>query len=335
MCLVVACCLLLLAVSSPNTFAQQLPNGAVRLVGGTSENEGRVEVYYDGQWGTVCDDSWHFSDADVICRQLDYDRADEIFYRAKFGQGTGPIWLDDLDCADANSILGCGHRGWGVHNCRHSEDASVRCRRVEAIKPSQMPVRLACPRYVQNGSCEVCPNKLQTSPGDCTPQVVVQGIVETLYNDEWKPVSLEGWNEKSAQVVCNELGYPIALGSPTLTDLWSNWHSLFCDNGIVMGSGAGIGRPVPLCSQEEIEENDKFREGLNCTWLKKLECTGTEGRLVECYFREFGPNDNPTLQVATVRCGFRPHPSCNAEGTIKEVRIHNYIYTCRGPELTT
>ena len=49
-------------------------HGAIRLVGGSSSREGRVEVCINNQWGTVCDDYWGTADANVACGQLGYSR---------------------------------------------------------------------------------------------------------------------------------------------------------------------------------------------------------------------------------------------------------------------
>ena len=102
--------------------------GTIRLGGGSNKREGRVEVYHDDKWGTVCDDAWDINDAQVVCRSLGFANATEAKSRAYFGEGSGEVWLDDVACTGMEQHLqNCSHRGWGEEDCGHDEDAGVIC----------------------------------------------------------------------------------------------------------------------------------------------------------------------------------------------------------------
>ncbi|KPP56758.1 hypothetical protein Z043_125592, partial [Scleropages formosus] len=155
-------------------------NGApLRLVGGLEEFEGRVEVYHNGRWGTICDDKWDDVDAEVVCRQLGLGGIPKAWSWAHFGQGSGPILLDAVQCSGNElSLDECLHPGWEQHNCDHMEDAGVSC----------SPYTDGVVRLV----------------GADSPW---EGRLEVYHAGDWGSVCNQNWTELHAQVVCRQLGF--------------------------------------------------------------------------------------------------------------------------------
>ncbi|XP_038593013.1 deleted in malignant brain tumors 1 protein-like [Micropterus salmoides] len=191
----------LLTASSPAAGVQ------IRLAGsGSTQCSGRVEIYHNNAWGTVCDDSWDLNDAEVVCRQLVCGAALNATQSAHFGQGTGQIWLDDAACSGSErSLTECRHRGFGSHDCNHGEDAGVVC--------SGVPIRLA-----GSGSTQ------------CS------GRVEIYYNNTWGTVCDDTWDLNDAEVVCKELGCGAALSATKLAHYGQGTGHIWLDDVACSGS---------------------------------------------------------------------------------------------------
>lgn len=112
----------------------------VRLAEGRNRCEGRVELHHNGTWGSVCDDLWDLPAAQVVCQQLGCGTALAAPRGSPFGDGSGPIFLDDVQCTGGEINLGkCLHRGLSVHNCGHHEDAGAICSGTSVNSPIPGP----------------------------------------------------------------------------------------------------------------------------------------------------------------------------------------------------
>ncbi|XP_075939995.1 scavenger receptor cysteine-rich type 1 protein M130-like [Anarhichas minor] len=302
----------------------------IKLVG-PSRCSGRLEVYNRDQWGTVCDDQWSITNADVVCRELNCGTVLEAKKGASFGEGKGEIWLDDVQCTgNESSVLNCPHRPFGDNNCGHAEDAGVVClEHVRVLKGSNR----------------------------CS------GRVEVYNNGNWKRLCSSDWSKEDADVVCREMncGTPVtqaevqyfgeALGLGSVkSNCFGNESSLsqctlqesnescvdaivVCSNSkpirLMNGTGRCSGRLEiyndgqwgTICDDRwGMEEATVACRELNCgsalsvkyrshfgrghgqVWLDDLECTGHEKSISDCPHRGFGRHDCDHNEDASVVC---------------------------------
>ncbi|XP_041070323.1 scavenger receptor cysteine-rich type 1 protein M130-like isoform X5 [Carcharodon carcharias] len=154
----------------------------LRLSDGGSPCAGRVEIYYNGTWGSVCDDSWDLTDAGVVCKQLHCGKALDVTLPASCGPGSGPVWLEGLECSGEESYLWqCPSEYWGAHDCSHKEDVKIMC------SDSDVGLRL----IGGNTNCS--------------------GRVEIMCKNNWSTVCDDSWDMADANVVCRQLHCGSAL----------------------------------------------------------------------------------------------------------------------------
>ncbi|XP_061599418.1 lysyl oxidase homolog 3B isoform X2 [Cololabis saira] len=188
---------------SPQPPSQRLQ---VRLAGyPRKHNEGRVELFHKGEWGTICDDDFSITNANVLCRQLGFVEATGWTHSAKYGQGQGKIWLDNVLCQGGEkSIDLCKSRGWGNSDCTHDEDAGVVCK--DERIPGFVDSNVIDTQLDESRVEEVRLRPVVATAKKRMP--ITEGVVEVKHKDGWAQICDLGWTIKNSRVVCGMLGFP-------------------------------------------------------------------------------------------------------------------------------
>uniref|UniRef100_H3A428 SRCR domain-containing protein n=1 Tax=Latimeria chalumnae TaxID=7897 RepID=H3A428_LATCH len=311
-------------------------NLKLRLVNGRGECEGRVEVYYNGTWGTVCDDSWDLADADVVCRQLRCGHTIHTRSSAFFGSGSGKIWLDDLRCSGSESALSqCPSRRWGQHDCRHKEDAGVMCSGFKQLRlVSESEECSGKLEVFYNGSWgSVCYNNMNKGTAGsfcrhlkCGQQKQITSVTVTdskvrwldnvkCYGHEmfiWQcPSSRWGENRctdsEIAQLTCSDSDKLWLVGGETncsgRLEVWysGSWGTI-CDDSWDLTDAEVVCRQLGCGAAESIPGEAEFGKGTGPIWLDDVSCSGKELVLQDCRSSPWGQHDCSHKEDVQVKC---------------------------------
>uniref|UniRef100_A0A8D0F977 SRCR domain-containing protein n=1 Tax=Strix occidentalis caurina TaxID=311401 RepID=A0A8D0F977_STROC len=310
----------------------------LRLVNGAGRCAGRVEIYYQGIWGTVCDDGWDLSDAAVVCHQLGCGSAVEAAGSARFGEGSGQIWLDGVNCSGAEAALwDCPAQPWGQHDCRHKEDAGVICSEFMDLRLENSDGCSGRLQVFYNGTWgSVCSNsmtlntvtlvckELGCGDGGSLETRLTSGTVSgpawldhvqcgertssfwQCPSTPWNPQSCQDLREET-NITCNAREKIRAVGGEDgcsgRVEVWhrGSWGTV-CDDSWDMQDAEVACRQLGCGPAVSALREAAFGMGMGPIWLEQVECQGTEPSLQDCWAR---PGDGGACrhkEDAAVRC---------------------------------
>ena len=231
--------------------------GDLRIMDGPNADEGRLEIFHNSKWGTICDDRFSGPGGgttgrprnvapELACQIMGYDTGE---YASGYGQdipvedssGTviNPIWLDDVLCKPGSThwtglpamrLHECNHAGWGLTNCTHAEDAGVRC------TGSSSPATAAL-----TGEFEDAPQSHDGTSAFTLRMTLSEPVAKSNADMRDHVVKVEGGSVESAEPVNGQTDEWTLTIEPGGTD----------DVTVKVEAGGTCGEPQALCTEDD------------------------------------------------------------------------------------
>ncbi|RDD45645.1 Deleted in malignant brain tumors 1 protein [Trichoplax sp. H2] len=283
--------------------------GDVRLVNGANATEGRVEIYNNNQWGTLCAKLATINDGIAICRQLKLTFS-RFLPSAYFGRGSSSTQILSTNCkGDEFNVRTCNVQPVDTvaTGCTHANDVSILC----STSNCQRPTCQNGGTCIADGSHYFCQCTSQYTGKDC--EIVLEGslrlqeigfftkVLQIFNNNEWKALCDDGFSKVEATVACKQLGF-------------YDVKNYYC-----CGTYSGDYWPIDV------------------------DCVGNETKLTSCSLKPYNQaqcNRNDAVRISCANDACHSYP-CSFRGTCTLVNgnINNYICVCdfgyTGPDCST
>ncbi|CAC5370694.1 DMBT1 [Mytilus coruscus] len=310
----------------------------LRLMNGVNPSEGRLEVYHHNEWGTVCRQNFDESDARVVCRMFGYDNDPTIFTGNYYGNGTGEIWMSELDCWGTEDDLGqCDFAPWGINNCNHEEDVSIDCgvnvRLVGGSAYNEGKVEI----FHENEWGTICGNTFSEEDGKVVCRMLgldtenITIVTSSVYGRENKDIQIEnlnctgteshiaackfrGWGHVNCSsgyaggVICGgtkmQLVNSIRPSEGRLEILHNNAWGTVCSNNFDTIDATTVCKLLGYKTRYPYAIGQAFfGEGTGRVWLEEINCNGTEDDLFKCGSNGWGHTNCGHSKDVSVICG--------------------------------